>query len=111
VKSDVRVHSVQSCRSRRHQTQQSRKRTVVKAGETQIEPGHIWFYPSDGTQQAGQVARLSETPTANDPKTGQLIGWRGKIISQYRQFDAALLPKVLRYVKTIFVESMATRGK
>src|SRR5271165_951979 len=107
----MRVHSVQSRGGRRHQTQQSRKGTVAKTGEPQIEPGHVRFYTPDRAQQTGQVASSSETPTAHYPKAGQFIRRRGKIISQHRQINAGLLPKLIGHVKPIFVERMATWWK
>ena len=111
VKSDVRVHAIQSCGSRRHQPQHSRERTIAEAGETQIEPGHIRLHLADGTQQTGYVAMLSEAPTANHRKPRKFFGGCREIISQHRQINTPFLPKLVRHVETILIQRMATRRK
>src|ERR1700728_3028142 len=108
---DMRVHAVPSCRSRRQKTQDGRKWTVAKAGESEVEPCHVRLHCSDGAHQGRQIAILSESPTASDFKAGQFLGRCWEIISQHRQINTPLLPKLICDVETVFVEHMSTGRK
>ena len=54
---------------------------------------------------------LSEAPAAIDPKTGQFGSWGWKVISQHRELNTALLPKLIGNVKPILVERVPTWRK
>ena len=111
VQRNVRVHSIQSCRNRSHETKYSGQGTCAEAGEAQIEPGHLGLHRPDGAQQSGYIAMLFKTPAARHLKARQFIGGCEEIISQHRQINTPLMPKLVRHVESILIERMATRRK